>query len=119
MKDSQNNTKIFSLFILLLISSISAQDIGRRNLAVYTFDARGVSSIEAEAITDRIRLEVSKANVYIVIERGLMEEVLKEQAFQLTGACTESSCLVEVGNLLAVHYMIGGSVTHIGSLYSI
>jgi len=48
-----------------------------------------------------------------------MEEVLKEQAFQLTGACTESSCLVEVGNLLAVHYMIGGSVTHIGNLYTI
>jgi len=113
------NHSLFAFSIILFINVSFSQIKDRQNIAVYSFDARGVSSIEAEAITDRIRLEVSNANIYNVIERGLMEEVLKEQAFQLTGACTESSCLVEVGNLLAVHYMVGGSVTHIGSLYSI
>jgi TolB-like protein len=110
---------LFTVYLFALAVLFASRSEERRNLAVYTFDARGVSEIEAEAITDRIRAEISRADVYNVIERGLMEEVLEEQAFQLTGACTETSCLVEVGNLLAVHYMVGGSVTHIGNLYTI
>ncbi len=96
-----------------------AQTTERRNLAVYEFEPRGVSSVEAQVISDRIRIEIDKLGVYNIIERGLMEEVLREQAFQLTGACTESSCLVEVGRMLAVHYIVGGSVSKIGKLFTI
>lgn len=89
------------------------------NLAVFPFDARGVSEIEALAITDRIRYYVQNSENYNVIERDKMNLILKEQAFQLTGLCLESECLVEAGKLLAVTKMIGGSVTKIGKLYSI
>jgi len=112
--------KTLSLFvILLIICSISAQDNNRRNLAVYEFEPRGVSTIEAQVISDRIRIEIGKLGEYNIIERGLMEEVINEQAFQLTGACTEASCLVEVGRMLAVHYIVGGSVSKIGNLFTI
>ncbi len=114
-----NKVKIHGLLVILMISSISAQETNRRNLAVYEFEPRGVSTVEAQVISDRIRIEIGKLGVYNIIERGLMEEVINEQAFQLTGFCTEASCLVEVGRLLAVHYIVGGSVSKIGNLFTI
>lgn len=47
-----------------------------------------------------------------------MNEILKEQGFQLTG-CTSSECLVEAGQLLNVEQMLGGSVGKIGNTYTI
>ncbi len=105
------------LLLLLLPCLLLSQE--RNNIAVYEFDARGLSVIEAQSVTDRIRLEMSRSGSYSVIEREMMEQILLEQDFQLTGACSESSCLVQVGELLAVHFMIGGSVTKIGNLYTI
>ncbi|MFH1852314.1 MAG: PEGA domain-containing protein [Candidatus Neomarinimicrobiota bacterium] len=107
------------LILILLTCTVNAQSNDRRNLALYDFESRGVSTIEAQVISDRIRIEIGRLEAYNIIERGLMEEVLTEQAFQLTGACTESSCLVEVGRMLAVHYIVGGSVSKIGNLFTI
>lgn len=106
-------------FIALQLTQISAQSADRKNLAVFPLAPRGVTEIEASAISDRIRNEFAKADAYKILERGLMEEILKEQAFQLSGACSESSCLVEAGQLLAVHYITGGSVTRVGNLFTI
>ena len=109
--------KVFIVCVLIFLQIVKASE--RKNLAVFDFVARGVTKAEAAAITDRIRIEVARFEIYIVVERGMMEEILKEQAFQLSGACSESSCLVEVGQLLAVHYIIGGSVSKVGSLFTI
>ena len=59
-----------------------------------------------------------KTGVYIVLERGKMDEVLKEQGFQQTG-CVTSECAVEVGNMLGVQQMIGGSIGKVGNIYTI
>ena len=104
------------VFVTACTFSLYGQESERKNMAVLTFDARGVSEIESRAISDRIRIELARLGNYQMVERELMEQILEEQNFQLTGACTESSCLVEVGQLLAVHYMVGGSVTRIGNL---
>jgi len=112
-------TLIFLVLLLLQIPDSFAQSSGRKNLAVFTFAARGMTDIEASAISDRIRNEFAQSDQYTILERGMMEEILKEQAFQLSGACSESSCLVEAGQLLAVHYIVGGSVTHVGNLFTL
>jgi len=88
-------------------------------MAIYNFSGLGVSPIETQVISDRIRVEMGRFDTYSIIERGLMEQILKEQALQLSGLCEESSCLVEVGRILAVHYMVGGTISKIGNLYSI
>ena len=106
-------------FFAFQLTQFSARSADRKNLAVFPLAPRGVTEIEASAISDRIRNEFAKADAYKILERGLMEEILKEQAFQLSGACSESSCLVEAGQLLAVHYITGGSVTRVGNLYTI
>ncbi len=107
------------IIIISLFSVLQAQTEERKNLAIYTFTGLGVTDIEARVISDRIRVEIAKIGTFDTIERGLMEQILEEQALQLSGLCEESSCLVEVGRILAVHYMVGGSVSKIGNLYSI
>jgi len=85
---------------------------------MFQLDAQGVSTQEALAFTDRIRNEVFKAGKYLVLERQMMEEVLKEQGFQLAG-CTSSECMVEAGKILGVQILIAGSVSKVGNMYTI
>ena len=106
-------------FLLVMLYSLVLYSQDKKNVAVFNFEPRGVSSIESQSVTDRIRLELSRTGNYSVIEREMMDKILKEQEFQLTGMCSESSCLVQLGEFLAVHYMIGGSVTKIGRLFTI
>ena len=108
--------------LFTLVSQTVAQDPDNNhleNLGVFTFDARGVSEIVSLAITDRVRYEIQKKGGYSVIERDKMNLILKEQAFQQSGACLDASCLVEVGKLLAVTKMLGGRNTKIGNLYTL
>ena len=66
-------------FTLLLFLGLSfAQDI---TIAVLDFDGDGVSQSETRTFTNRLRDELIKTGVFIVLERGKMDEVLKEQGF--------------------------------------
>ena len=47
----------------------------------------------------------------------MMETILTEQDFQLTG-CTSDECLVEVGQLLGAQMMVGGSISKVGDMYT-
>ena len=100
--------------LILLFSFVSAQ----QTIAVIEFEGLGISQIEAKALTNRLRDELVKTGKYTVIERGRMEEILKEQAFQQTG-CVSSECAVEVGKLLGVENIITGSISKVGTIYSV
>jgi len=109
----------FVVLLSILCATLFGQSSDRKNMAIYNFSGLGVSNIEAQVISDRLRSEISKFDTYSIIERGLMEQVLEEQVLQLSGFCDDASCLVEVGQILAVHYIVGGSVSKIGNLYTI
>ena len=55
---------------------------------------------------------------FTVVERAMMEQILKEQGFQQSG-CTTNECIVEVGRLIGVEQIAGGSISKIGSTYSV
>jgi len=88
-------------------------------VAVLTFEGRGISINEALTLSDRLRAELVKTDSFTVMERKEMEQILREQAFQLTGACSEISCIVQVGQLVAVQKMVGGSIAKIGGIYTV
>jgi len=92
--------------------------IAQTTIAVIDFDARNISVGEVVTLTDRFRDELIKTNQFTVIERGKMEEVLKEQGFQQTG-CVSDECVVEVGQLIGVEQMVGGSIGKVGNIYSV
>ena len=47
-----------------------------------------------------------------------MEQILVEQGFQQSG-CTTNECMVEVGKLIGVEKIIGGSISQVGNIFSI
>lgn len=101
--------------LLLFIGLVWAQDI---TIAVLDFDGKGVSQSDAGNLTDRLRDELFKTGAYVVLERGQMEEVLKEQGLQQAGIC-ETECAVEVGRLLGVQQMVAGSIGKVGTIYTV
>jgi len=101
--------------LLLFIGLVWGQST---TIAVLEFEGQGVSQDETKTLTDRFRDEMFNTGIYVVLERGKMDEVLKEQGFQQTG-CVTSECAVEVGNMLGVQQMIGGSIGKVGNIYTV
>ncbi|MBU0711293.1 CsgG/HfaB family protein [bacterium] len=92
--------------------------LAQGTIAVMELDALGISIDESKALIDRLRYELHSSGNFTVLERAMMGEILKEQGFQLSG-CVSDACIVEAGRLLAVENIIGGSLSKVGSTYSI
>ncbi len=88
-------------------------------VAVNALEGRGIDANEAATLTDVLRVKLMKSKKYEVMERGQMETILKEQAFQQSGACTDQECIVEMGQILGIEQIIAGSIGKVGSAYSI
>jgi hypothetical protein len=79
----------------------------------------GLTEGEINIFSDRISYEVSKNSLFRVVERTQINDILKEQGFQQSGACTDEACLVEMVQVLAVQKIVTGSIGKMGSLYSL
>jgi TolB-like protein len=91
---------------------------GKTNVAVINMkNASGVTSGEIEVISDRLRGELFNTGKVNVMERDQMQEILKEQGFQQSGACTNEACMVEMGQLLGVEQLVTGSLGKVGSMF--
>ncbi|MRR10038.1 PEGA domain-containing protein, partial [bacterium] len=88
-------------------------------VAVLKFEPRNISEAEAVILSDRLRAELVNTGQYNVLEREQMDKILREQKLQLTGACSDASCLVKVGQLMAVTKMMGGTISKIGNTYTV
>ncbi|MFC1529809.1 CsgG/HfaB family protein [Gemmatimonadota bacterium] len=88
-------------------------------IGVIELVANGVEDTEARAITDRLRTWLGRTGAFQVIERNRMVEIMEEMGFQESGACNTDECVVQVGQVLGASKMIAGSVSKVGSLYSL
>jgi TolB-like protein len=108
---------IFSLF-LGAAHSQNPDASTKLNIAVTNFKSgEGITEGESSVISDRFRVELFKTGGVNVMERDQMQDILKEQGFQASGACTDEACLIKMGELLGVHAIVGGSIGKVGSLY--
>jgi len=90
----------------------------KETIAVMTLrGTSGITKDESELLSDRLRVEFFKTGRVDVMEREQMSEILKEQGFQQSGACTNESCLIEMGQILGVKKLVSGSIGKVGSLY--
>lgn len=114
------NKKIIRLLVMYLVLSCGhSQTMEVNTLAVYEFSGHGLGVSESKIVSDRIRGQIINAQAYKVVEREMMDKILEEQHLQLSGFIDESSYLVEVGRLLAVQYIVGGSVSRFGEMFTI
>ena len=105
------------LFIsLIFISSIFSQ----QTIAVLDFEGIGVSPEEARALSNRFGSEFLElaGYKYTLVERQAMGEILKEQGLQQSG-CVSSECAVEVGAALGAQLIIIGSISKVGTIFSV
>lgn len=107
---------ISALTLLMPIAALAAPS--RTSIAVMNLkNASGVTQGDAELLSDRLRIELFNTGMYSVMERSQMQEILKEQGFQMSGACTDEGCMVEMGQVLGVTQLIGGSIGRLGNMY--
>ena len=106
------------LWAILTIIVCSSFIIAQETIAVVDFDGKGVSDTEASALTDRFASELFNLDIYKLIERERVGEILEEQGFQQSG-CTTAECAVEVGQLLGTEKIITGSISKVGNVFSV
>ena len=102
------------LLTLLIVGCVFA----REYIAIIDFEGTGVTKDETKALTQRLTSEMIALEVYQVVERSEMKQLLDEQKFQYSG-CTDTECAIEIGKILNSNYIVIGSVSKLGSTYSI
>jgi hypothetical protein len=105
--------------ILILTLFFGIQLKAAEIIAINKLVAIGVTEGEAVSLTDALRSEIGKTGKYQVMERTQMDDILKEQGFQNSGACDETSCVIEMGKILAVSHMVMGNIGMVGETYSV
>ena len=103
---------------LIHLTLIGSFALSQNYIAVIDFSGNGISANDVNTLTDRFRIELFRTGKFIVAEREMMNQVLDEQGFQQSG-CSTDECLVEMGKLIGVSDIIGGSVSKFGNLYSV
>ncbi|OIN97590.1 hypothetical protein AUJ66_02585 [Candidatus Desantisbacteria bacterium CG1_02_38_46] len=116
--------KLFLVLVICLISVVffsplvSAQE-PKTTAAVIDLQAEeGVSQSVARMLSDYLRAQLFNTQKFIMVTRENMEQILKEQQFQLAG-CTSEECIVQAGQLLGVRKMFTGFVGKVGTTYLI
>ncbi|MBD3308294.1 hypothetical protein GF339_17790 [candidate division KSB3 bacterium] len=87
-------------------------------VAVLNFQSILVAEELGIAVAEIFRTEIVGLGNYTVIERGMIEQVLKEQELQLTGT-VDSETAVEIGKLVGAKFVVIGSIVKTGKVYTI
>jgi hypothetical protein len=107
---------LFFFFIVFVFVDSFAQF--KPHIAILNLEGRAISENEAATLTDQLRGHLVNAGTFIVLERGKMENILREQGFQQSG-CTITECAVRAGRMLNVQKMVAGSIGKLEKTYVI
>jgi formylglycine-generating enzyme len=112
---------VLTLLFLAAGTSVASEKAKIKRVDSYlaVIDVEAIGKVEKDIgrpLTDSIRREIVKSGKYEVMDRGNMDKILKEQAFQMSG-CTSKECAVEAGQLLGVGKIVVGSVSLVGKTY--
>lgn len=109
-----------SLHLLpLLTVSVLAQPVKKPTVALMQLQSKALDADGLEILGSTLASELLATNRVRVLERSQVDQILKEQGFQNSGACDAGECAVEIGKLLTVQQMVVGSVGRLGSVQSL
>ncbi|MFC1595551.1 hypothetical protein ACFL3X_01405 [Gemmatimonadota bacterium] len=102
-------------------STLAQEELSEERIpiAILDLDALGTTPEEAQAISERLRARFLDRTSFDVVERRKMNTIFEEIGFQLSGACNTEECAVQIGRMLGVRKIIFGSISKIGSTYSL
>jgi len=89
--------------------------------AVAVADLRGLalSTSQVQTLSLRVQSALSNTRLFDLLSKEDVESVLKAQKFERSGNCDETKCLSEMGKILKVEKIIGGTVGQVGAAFSL
>jgi TolB-like protein len=116
---------ILTLLSFVLVSNLVAAEptgstpAAKPNIAVLSFSGdETVTPQQLAFITGEFASELSNSGVFTVLDRNRMDDILKEQGFQQSGACSSSECKLQMGQMLGVDNLVVGSMVRFGPNYA-
>lgn len=109
---------ILTSFLILFAATLPAQDTKFTAAVMDLTTEQGVSASVSRMLSDYLRTQLFNTQKFTLVTRENMEQILKEQQFQLSG-CTSQECIVQAGQLLGVRKMFTGSIGKLGTTYLI
>ena len=93
---------------------------GKQTVAVFPFSSNDELAKQRVgfAVSELLTSKLAKLPEFIVVERSQLDQVLKEQKLQATGAIDPESA-VKVGKLLGAQLLVLGSVEKLGGSYQV
>lgn len=87
--------------------------------AVMDFQRAGNLHVdEVIELTNQFRLLLVQTNLFSVLERQQMTDILKERNYVMSDFCNSAECLVQIGQVFGVEKMIAGDVGKVGDTYT-
>jgi len=110
---------ILVLSLLLCVSTLvrgqsndSYNNKSKTTLAILSIDTKGITT-DAVTVRNMIQLEVEKSNIYSVIDKYDIEDILKPSEQNYLD-CFGKTCLVRIGKILEADKMLTGNVERFG-----
>ena len=99
-----------------MFSFLLSQD--KKVIAVADIESTGINEIQKSMFFNQFESELVQTQYYIVTSRSEVDKILKEQKFQKSG-CVSDECIVEIGKMIGVNQIVGGSISQVGNVYSV
>jgi len=110
--------KVFLSFLIVFLLAVMVYSKDNSRTAVIPFSAIGVAEIDSLTASNLFETALVQTEAFLIIEQNQIAEILDAQSYTLNG-CTDESCAVEIGKLLAAEQIILGSFSKVGSGYII
>ncbi len=104
--------------LLLVVWIVALPAWGGEKVAILDFKSILASDELGVAVAEILRTELIGLGDYTVVERGMLEDIIEEQALQLTGVM-DATTAVEIGRLAGANLVVTGSIVKTGSVYTI
>ncbi len=101
---------LFALALSLIVLNINAQN--KKKVAIISIDTKDLV-IDSKAIRNMVQLELEKTNVYEVLDRYDVSDLIKKNNIDVIASYGKSS-LVKIGKMLNADNMITGSIEKFG-----
>ncbi len=108
---------LFTIVLIMMCGTLSVFADGDV-IAVLDFKSLLADEELGVAVAEILRTELASLGDYTVIERGMLEQILEEQALQSSGAI-DSETAAEIGKLLGANLVVTGSIVKTGDVYTI
>lgn len=98
--------------------SLSPRTFPLRNIAIAGLESLAVSDAEALTLSESLRASIVNSDYFTVVSRADMKRILEEHEFQRTDLA-DTKTLVEMGKIIGVEKIIGGSIGRVGDTFSL